>query len=61
MKQEGILKKKVEEAITTERNLQSYYQEMMRMTPDPEHRSVLRDLLLHNEMNEVLLRSMYRI
>lgn len=61
MKQQEILKKKVEEAITTERNLQSYYQEMMQLTSNSEHRSVFRDLLLHNEMNEVLLRSMYRI
>ena len=60
MKKE-ILGQKALGAIRAERELQKQYNEMLSLANDNEHKSVLRDLILHNEMNEVLLKSMYNV
>ncbi|MBU0670713.1 MAG: hypothetical protein ABH835_04460 [Patescibacteria group bacterium] len=56
-----LLGQKAQRAIKKEKELQKQYNEMLEMADDNEHQSVLRDLILHNEMNEVLLRSMYNL
>lgn len=56
-----LLGQKAIRAIRKEKELQKQYNEMLEMANDNEHQSVLRDLILHNEMNEVLLRSMYNL
>ena len=60
MKKE-ILGQKAQRAIRAEKELQQQYNEMLDLANDDEHQSILRDLILHNEMNEVLLRSMYNL
>lgn len=60
MKKE-ILGQKALQAIKAERELQKQYNEMLKMADENEHQSVLRDLIMHNEMNEVLLKSMYNL
>ncbi|MFH1537170.1 MAG: hypothetical protein ABID45_04225 [Patescibacteria group bacterium] len=59
--QKEILGQKALGAIRAERELQKQYNEMLSLANDNEHKSVLRDLILHNEMNEVLLKSMYNV
>lgn len=56
-----ILGQKALQAIKGEKDLQKQYGEMLEIAEDNEHQSVLRDLILNNEMNEVLLRSMYNL
>ena len=60
MKKE-ILGQKAVRAIKAEKDLQQQYNDMLDMADDSEHQSILRDLILHNEMNEVLLKSMYNV
>ena len=45
-------------AISAEIKLQSYYRRMERQATNPKVKAVLHDLLLMEEMNEVLLRSL---
>lgn len=47
--------------LKTERKLQGYFMTMLRSSKDPKEKSILRDILLYEEMNEWLLRSMYNI
>lgn len=47
--------------IKTERKLQGYFMTMLKEAKDPREKSILRDILLYEEMNEWLLRSMYKI
>lgn len=49
--------KEAQEAINAEVKLQACYRRMSRQTDNPKIRAVLHDLLLMEEMNEVLLRS----
>ncbi|MBU0732498.1 hypothetical protein KKC88_06525 [Patescibacteria group bacterium] len=60
MKKE-LLGQKALQAIEAERELQKQYNDMLEMADENEHQSVLRDLIMHNEMNEVLLKSMYNL
>ncbi len=59
--QKEILGQKALRAIEAEKELQKQYNEMLEMADENEHQSVLRDLIMHNEMNEVLLKSMYNL
>ena len=59
--QKEILEQKALRAIEAEKELQKQYNEMLEMADENEHQSVLRDLIMHNEMNEVLLKSMYNL
>lgn len=45
-------------AISAEVKLQSYYREMSNQATNPKVKAVIHDLLLMEEMNEVLLRSL---
>lgn len=45
-------------AISAEIKLQGYYRRMERQATNPKVKAVLHDLLLMEEMNEVLLRSL---
>lgn len=47
--------------IKAERKLQSYFLAMLKEAKDPKERSLLRDILLYEEMNELLLRTMYNL
>ncbi len=47
-------------AIVAELALQDYYRRMARAVTNPKVKAVLHDLLLMEEMNEVLLRSISR-
>jgi hypothetical protein len=50
--------KKAQEAIMAEVTLQDCYRRMSQDTANPKVKAVLHDLLLMEEMNEVLLRSL---
>ena len=60
MKKE-ILSQKALQAIKSERELQQQYNDMLEIADENDHQNVLKDLILHNEMNEVLLKSMYNL
>lgn len=47
--------------LKTERKLQGYFMTMLKTSSDPKEKSILRDILLYEEMNEWLLRNMYNI
>ena len=47
-------------AITAEIKLQDCYRRMKEQTSNPKVRAVLHDLLLMEEMNEVLIRSLHQ-
>lgn len=40
---------------------QNYYQELLQKTDSVEDKALLRDMLLHEEMNEWILRNMYNL
>jgi rubrerythrin len=50
--------KEARKALTAEIKLQDYYREMSQKAQNPKVKNVLHDLLLMEEMNEVLLRSL---
>lgn len=50
--------KATKQAILAEERLLRCYQRMVRETQDPKVRSVLRDMMLMEEMNEVLLKAL---
>lgn len=54
----GKLNREVQRAITAESDLQTCYRRMVNQTGNPKIKAVLHDLLLMEEMNEVLLRSL---
>ncbi|MEK7158132.1 MAG: hypothetical protein AAB733_00970 [Patescibacteria group bacterium] len=47
--------------IRAEQDVQNNYHHLLQETEDPHIRSILRDLLLYEEMNELILRDMYKI
>ena len=47
--------------LKTERRLQGYFMTMLKSSKDPKEKSILRDILLYEEMNEWLLRNMYHL
>lgn len=55
---ETSLAKEAERAISAEVKLQQCYRRMVGKTENPKVKAVLHDLLLMEEMNEVLLRSL---
>lgn len=52
------LKYEIKRAITAEADLQDCYRRLVTRTGNPKVKAVLHDLLLMEEMNEVLLRSL---
>ncbi len=52
------LAQEAKKAIDAGAELQNYYRRMQQETTDPKVRAILHDLLLMEEMNEVLLRSL---
>jgi rubrerythrin len=52
------LAKKAQRAIAAELKLQQYYRQMADQATNPKVKAVIKDLLLMEEMNEVLLRSL---
>lgn len=46
------------QAIEAEAKLLQCYQKMVRRTRDPKVKSVLRDMMLTEEMNEILLKTL---
>jgi rubrerythrin len=50
----------VSRALEAEIELQACYRQMVKEAPTPKVRALLHDLLLMEEMNEVLLRSLSR-
>lgn len=56
--QSNKLAEQAKKAISAEIKLQSYYRSMEKQASSPKVKAVLHDLLLMEEMNEVLLRSL---
>lgn len=48
----------IDQAIKAEKNLINCYQKMLQISPNTKVKSVIRDLIIMEEMNEVLLRSL---
>lgn len=58
MPNSDFIKKEAQEAISTGVKLQACYRRMSAKAVSPKIKSVIHDLLLMEEMNEVLLRSL---
>lgn len=58
---ENIHNHRAAKVIRAEQDVQSNYHHLLQETEDPHMRSILRDLLLYEEMNELILRDMYKI
>lgn len=54
----SILEKQAKKAIAAELELQDCYRKMSSQSGNPKVKAVIHDLLLMEEMNEVLLRSL---
>lgn len=52
------LPNKTIEAVQVERDLVSCYTRILKKTDNPQVKAIIRDLILMEEMNEVLLRSL---
>ena len=53
-----VLVQEIDQAIEAEKSLINCYQKMLKISPNSKVKSVIHDLIIMEEMNEVLLRSL---